>query len=199
MKPFRELSVLAVWLCTACAVAARPGQTRPQPEAGTIAAALAHFSARNEGVLRVDPRPLRGDASLTGVHNRDFARDGTAVARARQRFLREHGIAETDAAADMRCVFSRGVPPTESDLHLEPDSIRVQRATCLRDPVHTTFAFTRAELLGGDQAIRFGAGAVRIRAYRLTTWSFELWDLYLAPNSGAWNVVDSRRLVGVAS
>ena len=187
-------------LCAACALFSSRSGTRQEAEpAGMVAAALAFFSARNEGTLRVDPRPLRAGANPTGVLARDFAADGIAVARARRRFLRERGIAETNAAADMRCAFSRGLPPTDSLLRLEPDSIKAQRATCRQDPIHTTFAFTRAELLGDEKASRFGTGAVRLRVYRLTTWSFELWDLFLAPRSGAWTVVDSRRLVGVAS
>ena len=193
-------SLLALALCAACGTAKGPSGARRNPEiAEVIAAALGHFAARNEGAVRVDPRPLRMDASLTGVHDSDFATDGTAVALSRSRFLRERGIDETDAVAEMRCVFSRGVQLPDSVLRLEPDSIRERRARCLQAAVHTTFAFTRAEGLQGEQAARFGGGAVHLRAYRLTSWSFEVWDLYLQPRSAGWMVADSRRLAGVAS
>lgn len=202
MRSRSTLAVLGMLaLGGACAPthgAAAGGMVTQEPP-GLLTPALAFFTPRNEGTVRVDPRPLRPDASLTGVHARDFAADGIAVARARRRFLREHGIAETDAAADMRCVFSRGLPRSDSVSNPVPDSIKAPRAACLRVPVYTTFVFSRAEPSEGDQAVRYGTGAVRLRAYRLTTWSFEVWDLYLQPGSAGWRVADSRRLTGVAS
>jgi hypothetical protein len=174
------------------------GRASPEP-VGLLAPALAFFAARNDGIMRVDPRPLRTDAKLTGVFARDFDVDGTAVARVRRRFLREHGIPEADAAADMRCVFSRGMPRSDSISNPAPDSLKAQRAACLLVGPYTTFVFTRAEIPEGEQAVRFGTGAVRLLAYRLTTWSFEVWILYLQPSAGSWRVADSRRVVAVAS
>jgi hypothetical protein len=160
-----------------------------------VAAALGHFAGRTEGVLLVDPRPLRPGASLQGIRERDIDAADEGVVRARTRFLEGRGIRTTDAAADMRCAFSRGVPPPDSLLRLEPDSLRSHRQACLARGVYTSYAFGRARPAGTPTS----SGAVRVRAFRITTWSYEVWDLDLRPAARGFEVTGARRLGGVAS
>jgi hypothetical protein len=168
---------------------------RQGSDSAVVAAALGYFAGRTEGVLLVDPRPLRPDASLQGIRERDLDSADEGVVRARTRFLEGRGIRTTDAAADMRCAFSRGVPPPDSLLRLEPDSIRSRREACLARGVYTTYAFGHAQPAGTPAS----PGAVRVRAFRITTWSYEVWDVDLRPAPRGFEVIGTRRLGGVAS
>jgi hypothetical protein len=163
-----------------------------------VAAALEFFAGRQEGVVRLDPRPLRPDASLQGIRTRDLDATDASVVRARAAFARSRGIATTDAAEDMTCAFVRGVPPTDSMLQLEPDSIRTRRRSCLARGLYTTYVFGVARpapaLPSGD-----AAPGVVLRAFRLTTSGFEVWDLELRPKEGGYQVAGARRLGGVSS
>ena len=172
------------------------GVARPQAgDSAVVAAALGFFAARTEGVLQVEPRPLRANASLQGIAPRDLDAADAGLVEARRAFLARRGIRATDAAADMRCAFSRGVPPPDSLLRLEPDSIRSQRQACLARGPYTTYAFGRAQPAGTPGSPRTS----RMRVYRITTWSFEVWDVDLRPTSRGFEAVGARRLGGVAS
>jgi hypothetical protein len=177
------------------AAAGPSGSTRPQADdSAAVAAALGFFVARTEGVLQVEPRPLRANASLQGIAQRDLDTDEGLI-QARTVFLTRRGIRATDAAADMRCAFSRGVLPPDSLLRLEPDSIRSHRQACLARGLYTTYAFGRAQPAGTPGSLR----TLRMRVYRITTWSFEVWDVDLRPNERGYDVIGARRLGGVAS
>src|SRR3954466_2430444 len=87
------LAVLAAALggCTATrgAVPALPRIDAAQSaDTAAISAALVFFAGRGEGVVRVDPRPLRADASLQGVRARDLDTADAAEVRVREAFLK---------------------------------------------------------------------------------------------------------------
>jgi hypothetical protein len=204
MTPIRICAAMLSLLGTAagCTGTQRPavvspsgaGET-PNGDVGVVAAALGFFAGRTEGVLQVEPRPLRPDASLQGVRQRDLDGADVGVVHGRTAYLARRGIRTTDAAADMRCAFSRGVQPPDSLLRLEPDSIRFHRQACLARGVYTTYAFGMAR----PASASVPAATLRVRVYRITTWSFEVWDIDLRSKRRGFEVIGARRLGGVAS
>lgn len=178
--------------CAAAYHSAQPG------DSDLLAAALQFFARRDAGAIRMDPRPLRPDARLQGITTRDLAVTDESVVRARTEFARSRGIATTDAAADMSCAFARGVPPPDSMLRLEPDSIRTRRQACLARGLYTTYVFGVARPARAPSSD--GTPRVVLRAVRMTTSGFDVWDLEMRPNErGGYEVAGARRLGGVSS
>jgi hypothetical protein len=177
------------------AAGAPPARVSPAPDERAVAAVLDYLARNSEGRLFVDPRPLREGADLAGLETTDVSGD-SAVSNATARILARRGIQVTDAASDMRCAFVRGAIPPPEVLDSEPEDFRRAREACLRRGLYTTV------ILGTPR--RDEEGAARsvwiVRAVRMTTSSYGVWDLPVRVNArGAWEVLEPRRLFGVVS
>jgi hypothetical protein len=151
--------------------------------------------------LRVEPRPLRSDARLQGVTARDLDNSAKRVSRGRTAFLRARTASPVgNADEDMRCVFSRGVPVDNSARARESAEVRAGREACVARGPFTTYVLGLTHTRRGETSKDIGdAGKVMVRTFRLTAWSFELWDVDCGPRSGGFDVVARRRLGGAAS
>lgn len=194
----RELWKFAIWvpLTTACVgtntapVPPAPVDYRSSAE-HVLAAVLDHFGRSAEGPLLVDTRPLRDGADLTGLDRTDLSADSAASGVTR-RVAVQRGLQITDAVNDMRCAFVRGATPPPEVLAAEPEEFRRTREACLQRGLYTTV------VLGTPRMPEQGAWVVR--AVRMTTSSYSVWDVPVRPSTpGVWEVLEPRRLFGVMS
>jgi hypothetical protein len=193
------LSVLSLIACVEASAPLSPGaQENPTRSAPFLATALDHFARGAEGPLRFDPRPLRPDADPGGIRAESVDAGDGAASRFRTRVARERGIALTDAVRDKRCAFVHGLGVPEHILRTLPDSVLRRREDCLRRGFFTTVILGVPEPVRNEEA-QLHPGAWKIRAFRMTTSSFESWDLYLGSQGGGWTVLGTKRIFGIQS
>lgn len=171
-------------------------QAVPQQSRGLFAAALDHFASGADGRLLVDPRPLRPDADLAEIAAADIATEDVATAGLRAGIARERGLGLTDAADDQRCAFARGLTVPDSIMRrMEADSITRERQECLARGQFTSVIFGLPVPAGAQQP-----GVWRLKAVRMNTWHYGIWDLYLRPAEGGdWVIVEAKQAFGIAS
>jgi hypothetical protein len=156
-----------------------------------LGAVLDHLERSSEGPLLVDTRLLRDGADLTGLDRTDLSADSAASAVTR-RVAVQRGMRITDAVMDTRCAFVRGVAPPPEVLAAEPEEFRRTREACLQRGLYTTV------VLGTPRMPEQGAWVVR--AVRMTTSSYSVWDIPVRTTTqGVLEVLEPRRLFGVMS
>lgn len=185
--------MLALLLAVSSAGCASSGGGRsvaPLGERSLYAALLDHFQESASGPLRVDPRPLRGDADLTSVEEGDLLAGAEERAGTVASLLRERGISVGDAVREMDCVFSVGVPlPPGSPGEAEAAA---RREACGRR-AYTTVAFSEPIPAGPDAPIR-------VRVVRLTLSSISAWDVDLTYDRRVgWRIARVERVFRVTS
>lgn len=184
----------------ACSEAApagpRPAESSPGESPAFFAAAVRYFVARGEGPLRVDPRPLRPEARLHSVTERDLLPGTPEIVRMRTAVLEREGWDAADAVADWKCVFAEGYPPARPPASEPADSMRLRHEECRRNGRFQSL------ILGIPQAGTDPGHPHRwrIRTMRMLLHGYEGVDLFLERSaSGDWNVVDARDRTGVFS
>lgn len=181
------LAVLGAAACTPAGVGSVPIAAQPTPEhpERLFASAVAHLASDARDRLLVDPRPLRPGGDLHRLDEADILHDAAEAIRLRERVLKARGIATTDAAADRRCTFSRGVgvPPERAPT---VDSIADRLARCRAREPYTTliFGLPVAAVAEPDAPATWHVEAVVV-----TPAGYQIWDLFLQPGAeGSWHV-----------
>jgi hypothetical protein len=159
-------------------------------EGGLWDALVAHFEAETAVPVRVEPRALLWRGDLTEVTESDLE-TGAARREGVLAVLERRGIPKTNAADEMRCVFSVGAAPVPGD-PTTPETER-RRTECRQRDEYATLVFSQPEPV-------LSAQTVRVRTVVLTRSSFAAWEVHLTRDRGGlWRVAGARRLVGVTS
>lgn len=198
----------ALVACIESGVSGPRAQVSPAESPAFFASAVAHFTAAARMPVVVDPRPLRPEALLHSVTERDLLPDHDATVELRTRVIGDLGLHTSDATEDWKCVFSaglRGPRPGGSSREdslwaarraQEPDSLRLRRDACLARGEYLSLAFGLPQAGTDPQHPR----RWRIRAVRMLLYGWEVVDLFLeARPAGNWEVVDEQTRVGAFS
>lgn len=184
------LALLIVGTAGGCIPGGGGRSVAPGEERALYTVLLDHFQDSARGPLRVDPRPLRPDADLTGVESGDLLAGAETRAGMVASLLRDRGIAEGDAVRDMDCVFSAGVALPPGSPGAAEGAAR--REACGRRD-YTTLAFSEPIPAGPD-------APVRVRVVRLTLSSISAWEVDLLYGAGAgWRIARVERVFGITS
>lgn len=180
--------------CTERSPAGPRAALAPPQSPDFFAAAAGYFAGGTRAPIRVDPRPLRPEAALGSVTERDLMLSDGETIRMRARVLESAGWRTADAPADWRCVFSQGLPPANP--RPLPDSLRLHREACLSQGPYVSLAFGIPQAgTDPDHPDRW-----RIRAMRMLPYGYEVVDLFLLRDpDGGWRVVEAHVRSGVFS
>ena len=192
------LACIQLGACSEVAPArVRPAGATPEESPTFFAAAVGYFVARSEVPVRVDPRPLRPEAQLYSVTERDLLPGTPEIVRMRTTVLEQSRWGVADAVADWKCVFAEGYPRARPPGGSEPsDSLRVRHEGCRRNGRFQSLILGLPQAgTDPDHPQRW-----RIRTMRMFLHGFEGVDLFLEQRaSGEWEVVDVRDRTGAFS
>ena len=188
------IAIAAMGGCTERSPAGPQAALAPPRSPDLFAAAVGYFADGTQGPIRVDPRPLRPEAALGSVTERDLMPLDAETIHMRTRVIESAGWRTADAPRDWRCVFSQGLPPAQP--RPLPDSLRLHREACLSGGPYVSLAFgipqSGTDLEHPDRW--------RIRAMRMLSYGYEVVDLHLLRDpDGGWRVVEARVRSGVFS
>lgn len=186
--------VAAAWGVAGCALTeARHAYAVPAAshETGVYRAIVVHFQQAAKTPLRINPRPVRYDANLTGIEADDFAAARVERTSPLNAVLLERGVEASDATRDWRCVFTIGPPAFSGD-----SLVDAYRPECGR-LAYTSAVLSVPESLP-DSLER--SGVVRVRAMTMTLSSYAIWNFELSSDgSGVWKILRFRRESGMSS
>ena len=199
-RTFRVATMLGWMPLQACSEVAPggllPAAVTPEESPALFEAAIRHFAARTDERLRVDPRPLRPEARLHQVLERDLLPDRPEIVRMRNAVIEAGRWGVADAVADSKCMFVDGLPPPRPPGWQPPDSVRLFQEQCRRNrgTESLVFGLPQAENDPGHP------NRWRMSAMRMLLFGYEGFDLVLERDAfGEWRVVEVRERTGVFS
>lgn len=160
-------------------------------DAQVFEAVVEKLRGEPEGVLRVDPRPLRSGADLTSVE----AGELSPAPAGRRQVLDRAGVAAADFVQDQRCLFARGLPhPPEVAIPV-PDSVAQLQRRCREQPPFTSAVVGTPRPVPGG-----GEHEIVVPVARMTTSRYVVEHFHLrAGASGAVEVVRVESVLDVMS
>lgn len=207
-----SITTLCSWGCAPAAdrnlAGADIGQAASVSDTAVVAAVVqaVRASRAHDSPIRVDPRPLSNDPGVIEV-NRLTVQDGPVeIVAGRTRLLRRLGAVQANAEEDFRCSGRYGTPavPLPGAAPV-PDSIRRRNDPCLAlgrflsvilgvpRPGGPYFPPRSIDERGEGRL----QGHWTVRMIQSDGGGFEVFDVVLSRQGGAWQVVEKRSLYGI--